>query len=218
DFEPMALAASLAGIVVLVVALLIGPQMARQDLRTDLVHADLLKTYPLRGWQIVLGEMLTPVVILSVVAWLALLTTWLALPDSAIAKIPPGLRGEAALGIALLVPPFVAVQLLMPNAATVLFPAWVQSTGDRMERGIEVMGQRLIFVVSQFVVTALAILPALIVGGLVFSVVNLAAGMTVGAALAVIAMAALLAFEVWLGIRWLGNRFEALDISSELRA
>ncbi|HET9864694.1 MAG TPA: putative ABC exporter domain-containing protein, partial [Steroidobacteraceae bacterium] len=46
DFEPMALAASLAGIVVLVVALLIGPQMARQDLRTDLVHADLLKTYP----------------------------------------------------------------------------------------------------------------------------------------------------------------------------
>jgi hypothetical protein len=218
DLEAVSAALSVAGFAVLVLAVLFGPQIARQDLRTDLANADLLKTYPLRGWQIVLGEMLTPVAILTVVAWIALLTIYLSLPDAAASRIPPGLRGEAALGLALLAPPFIAIQVFMPNAATVLFPAWVQATGDRTERGIEVMGQRLIFVISQFLVTALALLPALLVGGLVLFIVNLVAGIAVGGALAVVAMAALLAGEAWLGIRWLGNRFEALDISSELRS
>jgi hypothetical protein len=47
--------------------------------------------------------------------------------------------------------------------------------------------------------------------------VNLIAGSGIGAAVALIGIAMLLGFEVWLGIRWLGNRFEAMDISSELR-
>jgi hypothetical protein len=218
DLEPLSMALSLGGLIVLVVTALFGPQIVRHDLRTDLVNADLLKTYPLRGWQIVLGEMLTPVAILSVICWLALLTAWLSLPAAAISRIPAALHGDAGFGLALLAPPFIAIQVLMPNAATVLFPAWVQATGDRTERGIEVMGQRLIFVISQFLVTALVLVPALLVGALVFSIVNLVAGLAAGGALAVLAMAALLCLEAWLGIRWLGNRFEALDISSELRA
>jgi hypothetical protein len=105
----------------------------------------------------------------------------------------------------------------MPNAATVLFPAWVQATRDQTERGIEVLGQRIIFVASQLLVTALVLLPALLAGALIFFVMNLITGLAVGAAVAVIAMTLLLGFEAWLGIRWLGNRFEELDISSELR-
>jgi len=31
-------------------------------------------------------------------------------------------------------------------------------------------------------------------------------------------MTVLLAAEVWVGIQWLGDRFENLDVSSELRA
>jgi hypothetical protein len=218
DLEAVGAIMALVGGMILVMTALLGPQIARQDLRTDLANADLLKTYPLRGWQIVLGEMLTPVAILSVVAWLALLTAYLALPDATASRVPPELRREAALGLALLAPPFIAIQVFLPNAATVLFPAWVQATGDRTERGIEVMGQRLIFVISQFLVTALALVPALLVGGLVFAIVNFVAGMVVGGAVAVLAIIALLGLEVWLGIRWLGNRFEALDISSELRS
>ena len=53
--------------------LLLGPQIARNDLRSDLLNADILKTYPLRGWQIVLGEMLTPIAILTSSLWLELL-------------------------------------------------------------------------------------------------------------------------------------------------
>ncbi len=217
DLVALRLALSTGGMVILVLTAVLGPQLARQDLRTDLANADLLKTYPLRGWQIVLGEVLTPVAILSVVFWLALLTVYLSLPGDSFTRIPMGLRNELALGLAVLAPPFLAIQVLMPNAATVLFPAWVQATRDQTERGIEALGQRLIFVASQLLVTTVVLLPALLVGGLVLILVKLATGIAVGAAAAAIAMTMLLGFEAWLGIRWLGNRFEKLDISSELR-
>jgi ABC-2 type transport system permease protein len=218
DLAPFRMMFSVVAMIVLVMTVLLGPQVARQDLRTDLANADLLKTYPLRGWQIVLGEMLTPVAILSVVFWIALATVYVLLPGDSLGRIPAELRGEIAMGLAVLAPPFIAIQVLMPNAATVLFPAWVQATRDQTERGIEVLGQRLIFVASQLLVTALVIVPALLVGGFVFIVANVVAGPAAGAVLAVIVMAALLAVEAWLGIRWLGRLFEELDISSELRA
>jgi len=167
--------------------------------------------------QVVLGELLTPIAILSVVIWLGLLTVFLLLPTDDWHWITPALRGEAALGLAVLAPPFIAIQLLLPNTAAVLFPAWVQATRDQTERGIEVLGQRLIFVASQMLVTALVLLPALVVGGVAFFLANLIAGVAIGTAVAVIAIAALMGFEAWVGIRWLGNRFEALDISAELR-
>jgi hypothetical protein len=203
--------------VMLGLMLFFGPQIARQDLRSDLANTDILKTYPLRGWQVVLGELLTPVAILTVLFWIGLLTLFLLLPVEQWKWITPSLRGEAALGLAVLAPPFLAIQLLMPNAAAVLFPAWVQTTRDRTERGIEVLGQRLIFMASQLLVTALVIVPALIAGALVFFIAQALAGFAAGAGVAVVAMAALLAFEAWIGIRWLGGRFEEFDLSAELR-
>ena len=61
--------------------LLFAPLAARQDLRGDLVNVDMLKTYPLRGWQIVLGEILTPVTIVSTAFWLFLLAWALTFSD-----------------------------------------------------------------------------------------------------------------------------------------
>jgi putative ABC exporter len=214
---PVRAGLTFAIVTVLGMMLFFGPQVARQDLRSDLVNTDILKTYPLRGWQVVLGELLTPIVVLSVLFWIGLLSLFLLLPVGQWTWITPSLRGEAALGLALLAPPFIAIQLLMPNAAAVLFPAWVQSTRDRTERGIEVLGQRLIFMAGQLLITALVIVPAFIAGALVFLIAQALAGFAVGAAIAVIGMALLLAFEAWIGIRWLGNRFEAFDLSAELR-
>jgi hypothetical protein len=41
-------------------SLLIGPQVLRHDFRNDLQVADILKALPMRGWQVVLGELLAP--------------------------------------------------------------------------------------------------------------------------------------------------------------
>jgi hypothetical protein len=54
-----------AAALTMVLLLILGPQLARQDLRGDLPNTDILKTYPLHGWQIVCGELLTPLVVLD---------------------------------------------------------------------------------------------------------------------------------------------------------
>jgi hypothetical protein len=197
--------------------LLFGPQMARQDLRTDLKNADILKTYPLRGWQIVFGQLLTPIFVLSAVNWLALLAVALIVPGMNFESQDPHVRTALLLGAAVLVPPFVAIQLLVPNAAAVIFPAWVQTVSNRGEHGLDVMGQRIIFMAGQLLVTALALVPAVIVGGVLYLLVNWLAGFTLAFLVSVIALFAVLSAEVWAGVRLLGDRFEEFDLSAELR-
>src|SRR5207249_922907 len=65
-------------------SLFLGPAILRQDLRQDLANADILKMYPLRGWQVVLGELLAPAAILTGVQWCLLLlaaTTFSRFPE-----------------------------------------------------------------------------------------------------------------------------------------
>jgi len=54
-------------------SMMMGPQILQQDFRQDLPLADVLKTYPVRGWQMVLGELLAPVAVLTGGQWLLLL-------------------------------------------------------------------------------------------------------------------------------------------------
>jgi putative ABC exporter len=204
-------------LMLLAFTLLFGPMIARLDLRADLQNSDILKTYPLRGWQIVLGELLTPLAILSVVIWLCLLAIFLLLPSGQLPWLAASVRGAAAAGLAVIAPPFVAIQLLVPNAAAVIFPAWAHSAGNRAEQGIEVMGQRIIFMAGQLLITALAALPAAMMGGVLFFLVQWLAGWVLAGVIAVAAIFAVLTVEAAVGVRWVGSRFEHFDLSAELR-
>jgi ABC-2 type transport system permease protein len=205
-------------------ALAFGPQFARQDLRSDMPNIDILKTYPLPGWQVILGELLTPVAILSAVLWLVLLMAGLGLGSTRHPTFTPELRATTAICAALLVPPVCMLQLIVPNAATLLFPSWAQTTRVR-GGGIDVMGQRLIFVAGQVVVVLLAILPAALVGLVlwfavyyVLQVLENAGGTTVAVTATTVASVSALAVlltEVCLALRWLGHRFERFDLSVE---
>jgi hypothetical protein len=198
--------------------LLIGPQFARQDLRSDLTHADLLKTYPLPGWRIVLGELLTPIAILTGLLWLALLAVTLLLPGPAdgLAWLTPAVRLVGALGMAALIPALVALQLLVPNAAALLLPGWFHATRTR-GGGPEVFGQRMIFFFAQLLTMVLALLPAAAIGAVCF-LVHLLVGPVIALLLAGTAMLIVVAAEVAAGIWLLGRRFEHLDLSEELRS
>jgi hypothetical protein len=171
----------------------------------------------LRGWQIVFGQLLTPIFVLSAVNWLALLAVALIVPGMGFESQDPHVRTALLIGAAVLVPPFVAMQLLVPNAAAVIFPAWVQTVSNRGEHGLDVMGQRIIFMAGQLLVTALALVPAVIVGGVLYLVVNWLVGFTLAALVSVIALFCVLSAEVWAGVRLLGDRFEEFDLSAELR-
>lgn len=193
--------------------LLVGAQFARQDLRNDLENADVIKTYPLEGWQIVMGELLAPGVILTGILWLCLLQVVLGAEAPRLAWLTPQLRVVTGLSLAVVLPFLCTVQLLLANATAVLFPAWTKATGMQAGQGLEVAGQRLLFFAAQWLAMMAALLPGLLFGLLVY----LPAQRFIGfyAVLPASLMAAVvLAGELAWGINWLGERFEAYDLSA----
>jgi len=211
--------AVVGGLAVMMAAytLFLGPQFARQDLRSDLSHADILKSYPLHGWQVLLGEILAPTAILSTLLWLALLAAALAFQPRSLDWLTPQLRAAILVGVALIVPILCALQLLVPNAAVVLFPGWMHATRHRGERGIEMLGQRLIFVAGQFLVIVLALLPAALAAAAIIFLTQWLIGPAAAVGAAALAVLVILLAEVGCGLWWLGGRFERFDLSAELR-
>jgi hypothetical protein len=207
--------AAFAGAYVLV----IGPQFARQDLRGDLRKLDILRTYPLAGWQIVAGELLAPAAILTGLVWLTLLIAVLNLDGGTAARtwFTPSVRVAGGIGLALVVPPLALLQLLVPNAAALVFPSWAEATRTR-GGGPEVMGQRMIFLFAQLLTMAAVLVPAVLVGGVIIAVVQLFAGPSMAVLAASGPVVAVLFAEVAAGVWWLGRRFEKLDVAEELRA
>ena len=147
-------------------------------------NADVLKMYPLRGWQVVLGELLAPAAILTGVQWCLLLlsvTMFSRLPEGD--TIPLANRLSIGAGAAIIAPMLNLISLVIPNASVLLFPAWVQ-IGREHVGGIEVIGQRLIFMLGSVLVFAFALLPAGVLFGLVFFLANLFVGVIVAVPLA----------------------------------
>ena len=196
-------------------SLLIGPQIARQDFRQDLPVADILKMYPMRGWEVVLGELLAPAAILTGVQWVLLIVAVCFL-ERLPGEEPIPLLTRVAFGVAaaVIVPMLNVVSLLIPNAAVLLFPAWFQ-TGREAPHGIEATGQRLIFAIGQFLVFVVSLVPAGVAFAAVYFGAHLWTGLVVAVPLAALAAALALAAEAGLGIRLLGRLFEKFDLSAE---
>jgi hypothetical protein len=193
--------------------LLMGPQIVRQDFRQDLPQADLLKLYPMRGWQVALGEIMAPAAILTGTQWLLLLVA-----TGCFWQTSSGLSGALilaiAVGAAIMLPMFNVISLVIPNAAVLLFPGWFQ-TGRDAPQGIEATGQRLIFALGQFFALLVALLPAGAVFAGLFFLVKYAASVVLAVPVAAMAAAVVLAVEAGLGVMLLGWLFERLDISAE---
>ena len=143
------------------------------------------------------------------------------LREFAEAACAPASRVMLALCFAALVPAVVALQLLVPNAAALVFPAWFQATRQRAGGGgIDVMGQRLIFFAAQLFTMLLATVPALLAGAAAVSVACFVLHLApiVGVWIATVGVLAVLLGELWFGLYFLGGRFEKLDLSVELRS
>ncbi len=193
---------------------LVGPHLVRHDFREDLMMADALKTLPLTGWQIALGEMLAPAVILSGLQWCLLIVAVCCLPKQMEGMSFPQLTA-ITFGVALNIPFMNLISLLIPNASVLMFPAWFQF-GRSSPQGIEATGQRLIFFLGQLLVLIVALFPAAAVatvfGFLVGYFVAIPAGIVVGS----VVLAFVLGVEIALGVKLLGRLFERLDLSKEM--
>ncbi|MCU0787387.1 MAG: putative ABC exporter domain-containing protein [Verrucomicrobia bacterium] len=202
-------------LMMLVWSILLGPQVLAQDFRQDFKMADLIKVYPMRGWQVALGELLAPAVILTCIQWLLLplaLGGLIRLDRGA--ELDMGMIVGFALALALVAPPLNLLSFVIPNASVLLFPAWFQ-TDKAMPHGIEAMGQRIIMLLGQMLVLLISALPAGAVFTGVLLVVKWAAGWWVAAPLAGAAAAVVIAMEVAVAVVLMGRWFEKLDVSEE---
>jgi hypothetical protein len=202
--------------VMLVLTFLLGPQLLRNDFRSDLTQMDWMKSLPLPPWQIALGQLLAPVCLMVGFQWLLLV-----LLTALSAGLEPGWdpplstwRGPVIVSVALLLPPMNLLLLALPNAAALVFPAWIQPAGGR-HGGIEVIGQRLIFVLGQMLVLALALLPAAGVGWLTWWLASGLLGPVWAVPVAAVAVFGILAGEGAMAIRGLGFAFARFDLSAE---
>lgn len=195
--------------------LLIGPQFVRQDFRQDMKQMDVLKLFPLRGWQIAFGEILAPAMILTAIHWLLIVIALTCLVPDPPGKMPGGLILAIGLGAALVFPALNFIALIIPNAAVLLFPAWFQ-TGTDSPRGIEATGQRLVFAIGQFLAFGISLIPAAAVFILNLFVIKwLAGALEIAVFVSSFAATIILAIEAGFGVALLGWLFNRFDVSSE---
>jgi len=200
-----------------VYGLLFGPVLARRGLALMLERMDLVKSYPLRGWQVLLGELLCPVTILCVFEWVMLSLLALAIlflqrgEDISSSMMLTGLVSAS-----LLIVPLAGLLFALNYAGALYFPAWLSATVQQ-GAGIEKVGQRLIFLVGYLVVLLVALLPATLLGAVPFLLVYLYSdwfplAIALGSVIACIVLLSELSVALW----WLGQRFERFDLSAEM--
>ncbi len=197
-------------------SLIIVGQNATAQLRQGMAAMDLLKTYPIPGWQLALGELLGPLVLGTLLQWAAL-SIGAVLATSLLAQIHGAqliiTLSACALGVVL--PALNVSMSILPSAAALYFPGWFRPQ-EAATPGIENTGLRLIVGISQFLAVAAALLPAVFFAGCAWFAAGKWGAHFQSQAVAAIGTATfVLALEVALGIAWLGSLYDEYDGSSE---
>lgn len=202
-------------LIFLAFTIMLGPQMARNDLRQDLAQLGVLKTWPVSGAALVRGELLAPAIVLTTIAWLLTLGAGVLMSSMdirALNSLPILSRVSYAAAAMLVAPGLILAQLVVQNGIAILFPAWV-SVGSARARGIEATGQRLLMMAGNILTLVLALLPGVLVGGVVAAIVYWQTGVVLIFLPALIVCAFMVA-ECWLATEALGRALERTDISA----
>jgi hypothetical protein len=212
SFQPGGTLSEIAGGLTLswaALTILTGSQYVRNDLRGDLLKLDLLRSYPLRGWSVVIAEVGASTLMLTAVQLSLLGLAYLAFLGNE--TFEPGLEERTLLLLAAIVflPGINLLGMLIQNAAALLYPAWVR-LGSGRPGGVEALGQNLLMTIAFVALLAVTLaLPAVLSGG-AFLLLRPALGDW--AALPATALAlGTMAFEAALLVDWLGRVFERTD-------
>jgi putative ABC exporter len=212
SFNPEGTLAEIAGWLAAswgLITIVIGPQWVRNDLRGDLLKLDLLRSYPLRGWSVVIAEVAASTLMLTAIQLGLLAIAYLAFLGNQ--TMTPDLKGRTLLLLAALVylPGINLLSMLIQNAAALLYPGWVR-LGSGRAGGVEALGQNLLMMVAFVALLALTLaLPAALAGG---SFLLLRPVLDDWAALPATVLAlGTVAFEAALMVEWLGGVFERTD-------
>ena len=190
-------------------AVLMAPQILRVDLRQDLSHLELLKTWPVKASAVIRGEIAWPGALITVSAWI-LIGLALFLSTANFSKVDLGWRLGLAGAAVLLAPVLVFAQLTIHNGVALMFPAWVP-LGNQRARGLDAMGQRLIMLGGTWLLLIVMTAPGAFAGAIVWFAFRTFLGP--GALLpGAIVCAGVVAIEVLAATEALGPLYERLDV------
>jgi hypothetical protein len=196
-------------------AVLMAPQILRVDLRQDLSHLELLKTWPVKASAVIRGEIAWPGALITVSAWV-LIGLALFLSTANFSKVDLGWRLGLAGAAVLLAPALVFAQLTIHNGVALMFPAWVP-VGNQRARGLDAMGQRLIMLGGTWLLLIVMTAPGAFAGAIVWFAFGTFLGP--GALLpGAIVCAGVVAIEVLAATEALGPLYERLDVLAVERA
>jgi hypothetical protein len=210
----MATVAAVLCLVLVAITVLVGPLIARNDLRRDLGNLAMLKAWPLSGATLLRGEILAPAAIVTSIAWLFILGAASLAGNLRVAVLQPLIadRLSYTMSALLLAPGLILTELTVLNGLATLFPAWI-STGATRSRGVDAVGQRLFTTAGLLLTLAIALVPAAAVAGVVAGGIYLLSGMLVVVIPAAI-ITAVLVLECLLVIEMLGRVLDRTDVSA----
>lgn len=212
SFQPGGTLSAIAGWLTLfwaAMTILTGSQYVRNDLRGDLLKLDLLRSYPLRGWSVVIAEAGASTLMLTAVQLSLLGLAYLAFLGNE--TMVPDLEERTLLLLAAIVflPGINLLGMLIQNGAALLYPDWVR-LGSGRPGGVEALGQNLLMTIAFVALLAVAlVVPAVLSAGGFLLLRPVIGGWSAlpATALALGAMA----FEAALMVDWLGRIFERTD-------
>lgn len=189
-----------------------GPQYVRNDLRNDLLKLDLLRSYPLRGWAVVIAEAAASTLMLTAIQLALLWIGYLAFLGNQ--SMAPDLEERTLLLLAAVVflPAINLLGMLIQNGAALLYPAWVR-LGSGRAGGVEALGQNLLMMIAFVALLGLTLLLPAALGGGAFLLLRDPLG-NWAAIPATLVVLGTIGFEAALVVDWLGGIFERTDPAS----
>jgi ABC-2 type transport system permease protein len=194
-----------------------GPQLFANDLRLDLARSEILKSYPIVGERLVAAELAAPLVVITALEVLFAGCGSLLLQLSGTTERFGRLAAtpEFAVTVLVLTLPVCAMLLLIRNAVPLYFPAWSLRPADDVRSFVNV-GQRIVVLFANLFALFIALIPASIVFlPTAFIAYKFFSASAVFVPVATVPAAMVICIEVWFGIKLLGARFDAMDVSNE---
>ena len=191
---------------------LLGPAMLRIDLRHDLAHLVVFKTWPVRGAAVVRAELLAPFIALALTLPVPLLVGSLFDRDFVFGPDATLLSRAAFAAMTVLVgSALILAQLVIQNGLAVTFPGWMHLSPTGVDAGMDVMGQSMITMYGGMLVLGFALIPPLVAGGAIWFVFG--GQVSPGAMLLpALVFSAVLLLECVVSTELIGRIFERADL------
>lgn len=207
--DPAFMVGILCGMAV-VLLLVTGGLTVRNDLRGDLLNLESVKTWPLRGREIVFASVCSSALPIAALQLLLFWTGLGALQMSA-KPMPPGL----AITLAVTAPAALAALTIcmntLQNGLAVMLPAWSRLGGSQSVQGMEVLGQAILGLLALFLTFLLCLVVPAIVAAVVLTMLKPPA--VLAATVIILAGAAALVAESYGLAVGLGKRLDQLEPS-----